>query len=187
MISNIVIKGGNEKTVLKYFLPDQYLQSVYHLNLNDLRKKNIKGIITDLDNTLIEWDRPEATPELLDWFRLVEQQGFQVTIVSNNKKERVGKVCAQANIPFIHSARKPLRKAFIKAQKKMKLPKEQVIVIGDQVLTDIFGGNRAGFHTVLVVPVSSSDGFLTKINRKIERRVLKRLKEKGLIPWEESS
>lgn len=174
-------------TVLKYFLPDQYLQSVYDLDLNELRNNRIKGIITDLDNTLIEWDREKATPELLDWFQLLKRQGFQVTVVSNNHKERVELVCEEANVPFIHSARKPLRKAFIQAQKAMNLPKEQVIVIGDQVLTDIFGGNRAGFQTVLVVPVSSTDGFVTRINRKIERIVLKRLKAKGLISWEESS
>ena len=67
----------------------------------------------------------------------------------------------------------------------MGLAKDEVVVVGDQVLTDVFGGNRAGFYTVLVVPIASTDGFLTRVNRKVERRVLKRLRDKGLIQWEE--
>ncbi|MDQ0299784.1 HAD superfamily phosphatase (TIGR01668 family) [Salibacterium salarium] len=171
--------------MFKYFVPNEYLPSVYDLNLEDLTKRNIKGIITDLDNTLVEWDRPEATPELLDWMYFVKQQGFQVTIVSNNNKERVSTFSEPTGIQFIHSAKKPMGKAFRKACKNMGLKKSEVVVMGDQVLTDVVGGNRAGFYTVLVVPVGKGDGFFTKLNRKVERRVLSKLKRKGLIQWEE--
>ncbi|RSL34451.1 YqeG family HAD IIIA-type phosphatase [Salibacterium salarium] len=171
--------------MFKYFVPNEYLPSVYDLNLEDLTKRNIKGIITDLDNTLVEWDRPEATPELLDWMYFVKQQGFLVTIVSNNNKERVSTFSEPTGIKFIHSAKKPMGKAFRKACKNMGLKKSEVVVMGDQVLTDVVGGNRAGFYTVLVVPVGKGDGFFTKLNRKVERRVLNKLKRKGLIQWEE--
>ncbi|SDI84686.1 hypothetical protein SAMN05216352_11322 [Alteribacillus bidgolensis] len=173
--------------MLKYFMPNEYIPSVFDLNLEDLHERKIKGIITDLDNTLVEWDRPEATPELLDWMYFVKQQGFQVTIVSNNNKARVSTFSEPTGIKFIHSAKKPMGRAFRKACKQMGLKKSEVVVIGDQVMTDVFGGNRAGFYTILVVPVAESDGAFTKINRKVERRVLKRLKEKGLIQWEESN
>ncbi|SDH46619.1 hypothetical protein SAMN05192534_10612 [Alteribacillus persepolensis] len=173
--------------MLKHFMPNEYLPSVFDLNLDHLQKRNIKGIITDLDNTLVEWNRPEATPELLDWMYFVKQQGFQVTIVSNNNKARVSAFCEPTGIKFIHSAKKPMAKAFNKACKQMGLRKSEVVVIGDQVMTDVFGGNRAGFYTILVVPVAESDGAWTKINRKVERRVLKRLKGKGYIHWEEDS
>ncbi len=171
--------------MIKQFIPNEYIPSVFDLNLEELNDRQIKGIITDLDNTLVEWDRPEATPELLDWMYFVKRQGFQVTIVSNNNKERVSSFSEPTGIQFIHSAKKPMGHAFRKACKRMGLKKNEVVVIGDQVLTDVFGGNRAGFYTVLVVPVGQGDGFFTKINRKVERRVLHRLKDKGLIQWEE--
>jgi uncharacterized protein len=67
----------------------------------------------------------------------------------------------------------------------MGVPKDQVVVIGDQLLTDIFGGNRNGLQTVLVVPVASSDGLATRFNRKVERMIMQKLKRRGLIDWEE--
>ena len=76
-------------------------------------------------------------------------------------------------------------KAFLKAVKDMNLKKEEVVVIGDQLLTDVLGGNRNGFQTILVVPVASTDGFFTRINRMIERRIMENLKRKGMIQWEE--
>ena len=80
--------------------------------------------------------------------------------------------------PFIHRAKKPLRGAFKKAAVQMGIKLEEVVVIGDQLLTDVFGGNRGGFHTILVVPVAKSDGINTKINRFIERRIMAAFNEK---------
>ncbi|WP_240376533.1 YqeG family HAD IIIA-type phosphatase [Bacillus piscicola] len=171
--------------MFKFFIPNEYIPSVFNLNLEDLHQRKIKGIITDLDNTLVEWDRPQATPKLLEWLTEVKKEGFQVTIVSNNNESRVGTFSKPMGIEFIHSAKKPMGRAFRKACKQMGLKKEEVVVVGDQVLTDVFGGNRAGFYTVLVVPITATDGFLTRINRRIERRVLKKLRDKGLIQWEE--
>ena len=67
----------------------------------------------------------------------------------------------------------------------MGIEKEETVVIGDQLLTDIFGGNRKGLHTILVVPVATSDAFFTKFNRMIERRIMAGLKRRGMITWEE--
>ena len=68
----------------------------------------------------------------------------------------------------------------------MGLEKDAVVVIGDQMLTDVFGGNRSGLYTIMVVPVKNSDGFITKFNRLLERRLLNHFKRKGYIKWEES-
>lgn len=81
-------------------------------------------------------------------------------------------------IPFIFEARKPLTRAFQQALHDMKLKKEEVVVIGDQLLTDVFGGNRIGLHTILVVPVAQTDGFFTRVNRNIERRILNVMRKK---------
>ncbi|EMA6341670.1 YqeG family HAD IIIA-type phosphatase [Bacillus cytotoxicus] len=170
---------------MKLFLPNEYVKNVYHVQPEELKKRGIKGVITDLDNTLIEWDRPNATPQLEQWFLNMKEQNIQVTVVSNNNEKRVKDFAEPLGIPFIHSARKPFVRAFKRAIERMNLKPEEVVVIGDQILTDVLGGNRVGLHTILVVPVAQTDGLVTRFNRKIERRIMKKMKKKGLINWEE--
>ena len=125
-----------------YFIPSEFVRSVFHITPEFLKDKGIKGIITDLDNTLVEWDRPDATPKFIEWFKGMKEAGIQVTIVSNNNEIRVKSFADPLGIPFIFKARKPLGKAFRQALQIMSVKKEEVVVIGDQLLTDVFGGNR---------------------------------------------
>lgn len=170
--------------MLKKFLPDEHVPSVFDIDPDQLKDKGIKGVITDLDNTLVAWDEPDATEDIKGWFKKMSDHGIQVTIASNNNEARVKLFSEPLDTTFIHSARKPLSKAFKKAQKQMKLKKDEVAVIGDQLLTDVLGGNSAGFHTILVVPIVETDGFITKFNRKIERRILNWMRRKGKITWQ---
>jgi uncharacterized protein len=171
--------------VLKKFLPDEHVKSVLDITPEHLKERGIKGIITDLDNTLVEWDRPNATPQLIKWFEDMRNNNILVTIVSNNNEERVKAFSDPLEIPFIFQARKPLIRAFNKALLQMGINKTEAVVIGDQLLTDVLGGNRSGFHTILVVPVAQTDGFFTKFNRFAERRILNWFRKKGLMQWEE--
>ena len=167
------------------FLPNEFVKSVFDISPERLLEKGIRGIITDLDNTLVEWDRPEATPKLVIWFKSMKDAGIQVTIVSNNNELRVKSFADPLGIPFIYKACKPMGKAFIKALNTMDVKREEVVVIGDQLLTDVVGGNRIKLHTILVLPVAKSDGFFTRFNRLVERRIFKALKRKGFVTWEE--
>lgn len=167
--------------MLKKFLPNQHVKSIFQITPELLKEKGIKGIITDLDNTLVEWDRPTATPKLMTWFEEMNKANIQITIVSNNNQERVQAFSDPLSLPFIFRARKPLAKAFKKAVADMGLKREETVVIGDQLLTDVLGGNRSGFHTILVVPVASTDGFWTRFNRLIERRILNWFRKKGML------
>lgn len=169
------------------FVPSQYVKKVFDITPQSLLDRGILGIITDLDNTLVEWDRPEATPMLIAWLKSMKDAGIQVVIVSNNNELRVKSFADPLGIPFIYQARKPMGRAFRKALKLLNAPRERVVVIGDQMLTDIFGGNLNKLHTILVLPVAQSDGFFTRFNRLVERRIMKRLKEKGQIMWEEEN
>lgn len=171
--------------MLKHFLPDQHVKSIFDITPDSLAEKGVKGIITDLDNTLVEWDRPHATPKLIEWFDNMRKHEILVTIVSNNNENRVKSFSDPLQIPFIFQARKPMTKAFNKALKQMGLRKEETVVIGDQLLTDVLGGNRSGFHTILVVPVAKTDGFVTKFNRKVERRILNWFRKQGKLNWED--
>lgn len=171
--------------MLKKFLPDEHVKSILDISPAELKAKGIKGIITDLDNTLVEWDRPNATPQLIKWFEEIKQEEILVTIVSNNNEQRVKAFSDPLQIPFIFQARKPMTRAFNKALSQMSIKKEETVVIGDQLLTDVLGGNRSGFHTILVVPVAQTDGFITKFNRFAERRIMNWFRRKGLIQWED--
>ncbi|WP_085991842.1 YqeG family HAD IIIA-type phosphatase [Oceanobacillus senegalensis] len=171
--------------MLSKFLPNEHVKSIFDIHPSTLTEKGIKGIITDLDNTLVAWDVADATPEVIQWFKLMKEHDIQITIISNNNLDRVKVFSEPLGTPFVYSARKPLRRAFNKVRKQMKLKKEEIVVIGDQVLTDVLGGNIAGFYTILVVPIVKSDGRITRINRKIERRILNYFRNKGKISWEE--
>ncbi|WP_041965179.1 YqeG family HAD IIIA-type phosphatase [Mesobacillus selenatarsenatis] len=171
--------------MLKHFLPDQHVKSIFEITPESLKDKGVKGIITDLDNTLVEWDRPLATPKLIEWFENMRKHEILVTIVSNNNEKRVRSFSDPLKIPFIFQARKPMTSAFNKALKQMGLRKEETVVIGDQLLTDVLGGNRSGFHTILVVPVAQTDGFVTRFNRKVERRILNWFRKQGKLNWED--
>jgi len=171
--------------MLKKFLPNEFYHSVLDISPDHLKEMGIKGIITDLDNTLVEWDRPEATPVLTEWFKKMDDAGIKIAVVSNNNETRVGKFCDPLGIPFIPRARKPLSIAYKRAFKLLNLKADEVVMIGDQLLTDILGGNRQGIHTILVVPVASTDGLYTRFNRMIERKILASFRRKGLLYWED--
>lgn len=170
---------------MKLFLPNEHVKSIFDIQPAILRQKGIKGIITDLDNTLVAWDVKDATPEVIQWFKLMKDNDIKVTIISNNKQERVKAFSEPLGTPFVFSARKPLSRAFKTVAKQMGMRREEIVVVGDQLLTDVLGGNFAGFYTILVVPIVQTDGKITKINRKVERRILSYMRRKGKISWEE--
>jgi HAD superfamily phosphatase (TIGR01668 family) len=157
--------------LLKKLIPALQVNTIYDIDLTELWEKGIRGIITDLDNTLVGAKAPLATPELIDWLKVVGQMGFQVVIVSNNNKLRVTKFAEPLALPFIYRAKKPTSAAFHKAMMIMKLLPNQTAVIGDQMMTDVLGGNRMGLFTILVLPIARADeGLFTKIvNRSIEK------------------
>ena len=167
--------------MLNVFTPNRHANNVLEIKPEELKERNIKGIITDLDNTLVAWDEPDAPEEIIEWFRKMGEADIEIVIASNNNENRVKLFSEPLDKSFIHSARKPLALAFQKARKGMGLKKEEIIVVGDQLLTDVLGGNLAGYYTVLVKPIVETDGFWTRINRKIENRIYKRLKRKGKI------
>ncbi|QAY65303.1 YqeG family HAD IIIA-type phosphatase [Paenibacillus protaetiae] len=163
------------------FIPNMRVNSIYEIPLQELKEQGIRGIITDLDNTLVGAKQALATPELTLWLDEVRELGFSVVIVSNNNETRVSKFAVPLQIPYIHAARKPRTVAFKRALDELGLKPEQTVVIGDQMMTDVFGGKRTGLFTILVLPISPADeGIGTRVNRKLERIVLARLRKKGL-------
>ncbi|MEK4359232.1 YqeG family HAD IIIA-type phosphatase [Paenibacillus sp. FSL M7-1455] len=172
--------------MFEMFIPKLRVDTVFDIDLEDLYAKGYRGIITDLDNTLVGAKEPLATPELVAWFDQVKKIGFKLVIVSNNRMERVSAFAAPLNIEFVHEARKPSNAPFRKAMTMMGLTGQETIVVGDQMMTDVYGGNRLGLFTVLVLPISIGDeSWGTRINRRLEKIALRRLRKKGLWLEEE--
>lgn len=161
-------------------LPKLQVDTVFDIDLEDLYSRGYRGIVTDLDNTLVGAKAPNATPELIAWFAKVKQLGFQLVIVSNNNMNRVSVFSTPLDIRFVHAARKPSHAPFRKAMKLMELSEQQTVVVGDQLLTDVLGGNRLGLYTVLVLPIAIGDeGWRTRFNRRVERVAIGRLRRMG--------
>lgn len=157
-----------------YLKPDLYYPSILEIDLQDLRKRRIRGIICDMDNTLVSWEKKGVEREMVKWCGEVREQGFKMCLVSNGLLERVEKISHALNVPYVAQAIKPRRRPFKKAAKILDLHPTQLAVIGDQIFTDILGGNRMGMLTILVDPLSKKEFPGTKVTRLIERVVRKR-------------
>lgn len=161
--------------------PAEYLQSIFEIDLARLKQMGKRAIILDLDNTLVRWNDPEPTPGLLTWLDEVRAKGFTPCIVSNNSGPRVSEFAAKVGIPFIPKATKPRRKGFFEAMERLGVSPAETVVVGDQIFTDVLGGNRSGAYTILVVPIDPREFIGTRIVRQVERRVLRYLDRKGLL------
>lgn len=168
-----------------FLLPNEFVTSIYDVTPQKLEQLGKKGIIADLDNTLVEWDREDATEELVAWFMMMKDAGIKMIIASNNNEARVKRFAEPLGIPYIFRAKKPLGVGFYRALVQLRLPREQVVMIGDQLLTDVMGAKRQKLYTMLIKPVAQSDGWVTRFNRFVERRVFNDLRRKGKKTWEE--
>ncbi|MFZ5989576.1 MAG: YqeG family HAD IIIA-type phosphatase [Bacillota bacterium] len=160
--------------MIEKFYPDLKVDKVQDIDLDFLIKKNIKGLILDIDNTLVPDHVEEADENALKWIEKVKKAGFKVCIVSNASQKRVIKFNEKIKVYAIHRASKPGSKSFLKAQRFMDIKPEQIAVIGDQIFTDIYGGNKLNMFTVLVRPIDSREFVVVRVKRVIERYVLAR-------------
>lgn len=132
----------------------------------------MNGLILDLDNTLVGWNQPDATAELLKWLEDVKTFRLKTCIVSNNMSERVERFSRSIGVMAIAKAAKPRRRAFQHAMRKMGTHHRDTAVIGDQVFTDILGGNRLQLYTILVKPLAEREFWGTQLVRRLERVVV---------------
>lgn len=158
---------------MKLLTPDLYVESILHLDLEKLKTKEIKGLIIDIDNTLVAWDIKYASDKAKKWLLNLKKEGFEVCLVSNNTEDRVVTFNEELKLPAIHRATKPRRGPFKRAMEILGTNVKNTAVIGDQIFTDVLGGNRMGLFTVLVVPIESKEFWWTTFVRKIERHVLR--------------
>ncbi len=166
---------------MKKFVPDIYQKSIYTINYSKLLSGGIKCLLFDLDNTLTAYKEKNMPKKAKDLLVILKQKGFKVIILSNSPKSKVNKYKKYFDIDGYANAAKPLSKTFRKVLNDYDYKKEEMAIIGDQLVTDIFGGNVIGITTILVNPLVQKDIIFSKVNRYIENKILKKLAQKNLF------
>lgn len=167
--------------MLDKFVPDMYYKSVYDIDYSKLKKKGIKCIIFDLDNTLAPLNMNKPSKKLKDLIEDIKDLNLKVIILSNSSKKRVEPFKEILNVDSAYFAGKPFSKKYDKVMKLYKLKPTQIACIGDQLLTDIYGANKYEFLSILVNPIGNTDYVFTKFNRFIEPFIYSKLEKRELL------
>lgn len=155
------------------FYPKGYFNKVSEISLEYLKENNIKGLILDVDNTLIDYYK-NISQETINWTNNLKQSGIKMCILSNsNKKEKVKEVAGKLELEYSYFGMKPLKRGFKKAKKMLGLENNEIAAIGDQIFTDVIGSNRMKMFSILVEPIEEKDIFVTLIKRPIENYIKK--------------
>ncbi len=157
--------------MLKRFYPKRLADSSYDIDYEKLFKEGYRGILFDIDNTLVEHGA-DASPRAIELFARLKKIGFQTCLISNNSNERVSRFNQEIGTHCIHKARKPSTKNYWKATKLMKTRIDNTVFVGDQLFTDVYGANRIGMMTYLVKPIHPKEEIQIVLKRKLERIVL---------------
>jgi HAD superfamily phosphatase (TIGR01668 family) len=160
-------KEGKKK--MSVFTPKLCLEKVTDITPELLRKNGIKGIVLDVDNTLTLHGSQEVKKEVLVWLENMKKEGILLTIVSNNYEKRVRPFAQRLGLEYVSFGCKPLTKGFTQACRKFSLRKEEIAVVGDQIYTDILGGNLKGMFTILVTPFELETGWTFRLKRSLEK------------------
>lgn len=173
--------------MIELFKPKWMIETAYQIDPQALKRHGIRAVFSDLDNTLTAWNNPNGTSEMRDWMQRLKAAGIPLIIISNNTAKRVGKAVEALDLPFMARSLKPLGFGITRARQKLGLKKSEVLMVGDQLMTDIAAANSAGVRSALVKPLISTDKWVTKINRLVEKPVMKQLKRRfpEEIQWQE--
>lgn len=156
--------------------PNQIAQSVCDVNLKELMRRGIFNIIIDLDNTLIPWGEETIIPEIHQWVKAGQEMGIRFCIVSNGSFKRICHFASKFGMLVAPKRGKPLSRAFKSAMMRLDGNQHNTAVIGDQIFTDILGGNRLNLYTILVEPISKREFVGTKLMRFLEKTIARRRK-----------
>ncbi len=151
--------------------PKAYFKKITQITKEFLQEKQIRALILDVDNTLIDYNK-NLSEDIIEWAKELKQKEMKLYILSNtNHKEKVEKVAKSLEIPYQNLAKKPLKSGFLKVEKILQEKPENIGVVGDQIFTDIIGGNRCKMFTILVDPIDEKDFWYTAWKRPLENKI----------------
>ena len=157
--------------MLKTFYPDRIQNSTYEIDFEKLYKKGYRGVIFDIDNTLVEHGK-DADKRAEELFARLHAMGMKTCLLSNNKEERVMRFNKNIQTNYIYDAHKPSRKNYMRAMKKMGTSLQSTIFVGDQLFTDVWGAKRCGMANILVRPIDPKEEIQIVLKRYLEAVVL---------------
>ena len=157
--------------ILEPFYPKEWLDSTYEIDWEQWKRKGIRGVLFDIDNTRVPHGAP-ADSRAIALFEKLHALGFQTCLLSNNKEPRVKSFADQVHSPYIYKAGKPGVKNYNRSVQEMGLCKEEVLFVGDQLFTDVYGANRAGIYGILVKPINPKEEIQIVLKRYLEAVVL---------------
>lgn len=169
--------------MFRTFYPDDYVASTYVIKFEELYQKGYRGLIFDIDNTLVPHGFP-ADERAIQLFERLRRIGFDTCLISNNQEPRVKPFAEQVNSKYVFDAHKPSTKNYKKAMELMKTEEETTIFVGDQLFTDVWGAKRTGIKSILVKPIHPKEEIQIVLKRYLERIVLhfyKKEKKKGML------
>ena len=153
------------------FFPKKVVRSTYSINFKKYYKNGYKGVLFDIDNTLVPHGEA-ADDKAVKFFQKLRDIGFKFCLISNNKEERVRTFAEKVGAPYIYDAHKPSTEGYNKAMEIIGTDVNETIFVGDQVFTDVFGGNRASLYTILVRPIHHKEEIQIVLKRYIEKPIL---------------
>ena len=156
------------------FKPTVWVKNVLQIDKHLLYKIRVKGLILDLDNTLSMHGSPAAEMGVTEWLAEMRQLGVKMIVASNNYEKRVAPLSKELGLDFISFGCKPLPFGIRKAAHKLGVPKSQIAIVGDQIFTDVMGGNLYGIKTILVEPFYLEEHWGFRAKRRVESFVFKR-------------
>lgn len=174
-----VKKVSKIKQIFRKFYPTYKFKNVENIPYSLIEENKIKLIMLDMDNTIINYDEKKYSKELEEWSRRMRRNGIKLYILSNSLfGNLVKKVADELGMKYCYNAGKPFLKGFNKIMQIENIEKDYMLMVGDQIFTDIFGGNRFGIKTILVDPIDKKERIHTKFKRPFEKIVLKRYSNK---------
>ena len=166
---------------MEKYIPDVYVKSIYYIDYEKLKERGIKCILFDLDNTIAPLSIKKPNKKIKDLFMKLKNMGFKIIIFSNNGKSRLKPFKEDLEVDCAFSCKKPMIKKFEVILKEYKFAVSEVVIIGDNIVTDILGGNKVGITTILVNPISNKETFPAKITRLYERKIISLLSKRELF------
>lgn len=158
--------------MLEGFYPKEYLDSTYIIDFEGFYEKGFRGIIFDIDNTLVPHGLP-ADERAVALFQRLKKIGYKVIMLSNNKEPRVKMFCDAVDAPYIFKAGKPNPKNYRQACHVMGTDEKNTLFVGDQIFTDVWGANKANLYSVLVKPIHPKEEIQIVLKRYLEKIVIR--------------
>lgn len=152
--------------------PRRYYQTIYDIDFENMRNLGMEGLIVDIDNTVVPWNSWNISERLRNWIEYLKGLGYKICLMSNGQRKRIKHLADELGIQAVVAARKPSKRGYEQGIKFLNISSDKILVVGDQIFTDILGGNRMNLYTILVNPIGKREFITTKLMRQIEKIVM---------------